>query len=140
MRDDDLAKRLVVKRNSNGRCTYDEEAKRQLVEACLVSGASVAKIAREHGINANLLHTWISLRRKERRGAMVACASTEREAITTAFVPVMTAPPLEISRELKLDITLDNGIQADLRSLSRDDVVVLLPILAALPCSVSTRR
>lgn len=139
MRDDDLAERLVVKRNSNGPCTYDEEAKRQLVEACLVSGASVAKIAREHGINANLLHTWISLYRKERRGAIVAGSPVEREALSTAFVPVMTTAP-ELSRELKLDITLDNGIQADLRCLSREDVLALLPVLATLPCSASTRR
>jgi len=139
MKDDRLVERLVVKRNSNGRCTYDEEAKRQLVGICVQPGASVARIARDHGINANLVHTWISLYRKERRAEIVAGSSVEREALSTAFVPVVTTP-LEISRELRLDITLDNGIQADLRSLSRDDVLAILPVLASLPCSTSTRR
>jgi hypothetical protein len=48
--------------------------------------------------------------------------------------------PAPARRELRLDITLDNGIQADLRGLNRDDVLALLPVLAGLPCSVSTRR
>ena len=139
MRNGDLRDRLVVKRNANGRCSYDEEAKRELVEVCLEPGASVARIAREHGINANLLHTWISVHRKERCGAMVSLAPVGQEALATAFVPVVTPPP-ETSRELKLDITLDNGIQADLRCLSRKDVLALLPVLASLPCSASTRR
>jgi transposase-like protein len=39
----------------NGRCRYDPEAKRELVEACLQPGISVARMALEHGINANLL-------------------------------------------------------------------------------------
>jgi len=139
MRDQELAERLVVKRNANGRCTYDEEAKRELVEACLQSGASIAKIARDHGVNANLLHTWISLDRKARGGAMVATSPLRQEALAAAFVPVVAKTP-ESSRELRLDITLDNGIQADLRCLSREDVLALLPMLASLPCSTSTRR
>jgi transposase-like protein len=59
MRDGDLASRLVVKRYAKGRCIYDEAAKRELFEACPAPGASVAKLAREHAVNANLLHTWL---------------------------------------------------------------------------------
>lgn len=33
------------------RCTADE--KRRIVEATLVAGASIARVAREHGVNAN---------------------------------------------------------------------------------------
>ena len=131
---------MVVKRSTNGRCTYDEEAKRELVEACLQPRASVAKIARDHGINSNLLHTWINLDRKSRGGAMVNRSSVEPEAPAAAFIPVVATPSPETLRELRLDITLDNGIQADLRCLSREDVLALLPALASLPCSASTRR
>ena len=58
------------------------------------------------------------------------------------FIPVITSPlpPAPEPRELRLDITLDNGTQADLRGLSRDDVLAILPVLADLPCSTSTRR
>jgi transposase len=137
MRDKELAERLVVKRNANGRCSYDEDAKRELVEACLQPGVSIAKLARDHGINANLLHAWISLHRKARGGAMVTTPMPPEAP--TAFVPVVTTTS-ESPRELRLDITLDNGIQADLRSLTGDDVLALLPVLASLSCSASIRR
>ena len=57
-----LSRTLVVGHRSNGRCRYDPEAKRELVEACLQPGVSVARIALEHGINANLLRKWIRQR------------------------------------------------------------------------------
>ena len=37
---------------------YDAQFKRDLIEQTLQPGASVAKIAREHGINANQLFKW----------------------------------------------------------------------------------
>ena len=42
---------------------HDNELKRHLVALCSEPGASVAAIAREHGINANMLFTW----RKQQR-------------------------------------------------------------------------
>ena len=40
------------------RCRYDTAFKRSIVEQTLAPGASVARIAREHGINANQLFKW----------------------------------------------------------------------------------
>ena len=40
------------------------EEKRRIVEETLVEGASVAKIARGHGLNANLVFNWRRLYRK----------------------------------------------------------------------------
>jgi transposase len=37
---------------------YSREFKRQIVEASLASGASIAAVALSHHINANLLHKW----------------------------------------------------------------------------------
>ncbi|WP_414143252.1 transposase [Burkholderia cepacia] len=54
----------VVRQNSDGRRRYDEKGKRALVEAALRPGVSVARLAQEHGINANLLCKWISKYRK----------------------------------------------------------------------------
>lgn len=145
MRDESVASRLVVKRFANGRCSYDEDAKRELIEACLQPGASVAKLAREHGVNANLVHTWISLYRKERNRSLLAAEAPPGNiaGVTSVFMPIVTTPAavsVPEVRDLRLDITLDNGVQADLRCLSRDDVLAILPVLASLPCSVSTRR
>jgi len=50
-----LSRSLIVGQRSDGRCRYDPEAKRALVETCLQPGISVARTALEHGINANLL-------------------------------------------------------------------------------------
>jgi len=44
------------------------EEKLKIVEKTLEPGASVAEVAREHGVNANQLFTW---RRKYRQGQMV---------------------------------------------------------------------
>ena len=143
VRDEKLARRLVVRRGAGGNCTYDEGAKRELVELCQRGTVSVAKVALTYSINPNLLHNWIGLYRKEGVGKLPAPSREASACAPTSFIPVVTAPtqqPAPAPRELRLDITLDNGIQADLRGLSRDDVLALLPVLAGLPCSVSTRR
>ena len=37
---------------------YSREFKRQVVQESFAAGASIARVAQSHGINANLLHTW----------------------------------------------------------------------------------
>jgi transposase len=51
-----LTVRLVGR---NGRRRFDQSSKDRLVAACLEPGASVSKLAREHGVNANLVWKWI---------------------------------------------------------------------------------
>ncbi|ARO32598.1 IS66 family insertion sequence transposase domain-containing protein (plasmid) [Rhizobium sp. NXC14] len=51
-----LAVRLVGR---NGRRRFDQSSKDRLFAACLEPGASVSKLAREHGVNANLVWKWI---------------------------------------------------------------------------------
>ena len=55
----DLARRLVVGRKRDGRSVYDAQAKRELILACRAPGVSMAKSARECGINANQLSAWV---------------------------------------------------------------------------------
>jgi transposase len=50
---------MVLRRKRNGRCVYDRAAKRSLVEAALQPGVSVARLALDHAVNANLLRKWI---------------------------------------------------------------------------------
>ena len=62
---------------------YDAEFKRDLVAKTLVRGASVSRLAREHGINANQLFKWrrqhllAEQSRKERAVEIYALASRE---------------------------------------------------------------
>ncbi|NIC39421.1 transposase [Halomonas desiderata] len=69
---------------------FTAEFKAMIVEACQQPGASVAGIALEHALNANLVHKWI---REARRSAPVSD--------TPAFIPVpltSTAAPVAPQR------------------------------------------
>jgi transposase len=62
---------------------YGEEIKARVLAECDAPGASVAKVAMSHGINANIVHRWRQLARQSR-------ASLPRPA--AEFVPVAIAP------------------------------------------------
>lgn len=74
-----LAVRLVGR---NGRRRFDQSSKDRLVAACLEPDASVSKLAREHGVNANLVWKWI---RKHTLAHPLSPSST------SAFIPVQIA-------------------------------------------------
>lgn len=135
VRDENLARRLVVRQGVDGHRTYDESAKRELIERCLGRGTSIAKMAQAYGVNANQLHNWIALYRKG-RGEPPAHEPVADGSAMSAFIPVVTAP-VEKSAGLRLAIRFGNGVQADLAELSREDVLAILPMLS---CSASIRR
>lgn len=64
---------------------YPPEFKAKLVAEAERPGASVAKVALAHGLNANMLHTW----RREVRGAYAAAAPARPEFVA---LPVATTP------------------------------------------------
>ncbi|KVZ37930.1 transposase [Burkholderia ubonensis] len=125
----------VVRQNSDGRRRYDEKDKRALVEAALRPGVSVARLAQEHGINANLLRKWISKYLLEREKGLVPASQHNdadgcdlppavevidgvaidlpgsRKRISTtappsAFVPVVSAPSLTSTTPPSASMTL----------------------------------
>lgn len=61
----DTSERIVVKREPRKRRAVAE--KRRIVEKTLEPGASVAKVARAHGVNANQVFAW---RRQYRQGLL----------------------------------------------------------------------
>lgn len=79
---------LVVGRRANGRNTYSKEGKRRLVEICLQPGISLAKVALQNGLNANLLRRWVSDSLKGRRSAVTGMPV----AGTGQFLPVFPIP------------------------------------------------
>ena len=86
---------LVVGRMRDGRCRYDPQVKQELVGQCMLPGVSVARMAMQHGVNANLLRAWISKRITKSQSSQ---AITVRRAVSEtatwdvqevpAFVPV----------------------------------------------------
>lgn len=128
-----LSRSLVVGQRSNGRCRYDPEAKRELVEACLRPGVSIARMALEHGINANLLRKWINQYR-ENSGSV----PPSTPATLSAFAPVLSmAMPKPV--QAAVNVALPNGVKLELQGVGLTDLFPLLNDLAALPCSASSR-
>jgi transposase len=76
-------------RRGGRRQRFTREQKRQIVEATLVPGASVARVAREVGVNANQVFAW---RRSYKQGLL-----EERDG-SVKLLPVCVAS--EISREV----------------------------------------
>lgn len=74
----------VVSVGIDGKRRFDRHTKRRLVEACLEPGASVAGLALQHGVNANLLRKWIKLHQQR-----LSEDSTQSSTAKSAFVPVV---------------------------------------------------
>jgi transposase len=82
---EDLKRRLVVGHKSDGRSAYDEKAKAELVALCRQPGASVSRLARECGVNANQVGRWLRERGHGRRQRPIASSVAPTPA---AFVAV----------------------------------------------------
>ena len=131
---------LVTGRKADGRRHYAPEAKRKLIEAALQPGVSVARLALEHGLNANMLRTWITRYNRERAAAAVSShPASMPSASTSAFVPVIPVGPKPFHSSSRLRARLPNGVEIDLSDASGDAVASLLQTLSALSCSNSTK-
>jgi len=80
----DIQRRLVAGRKRDGRSVYDQTAKAELVALCRQSGASVSRLARECGVNANQLSRWLREHTLRRTGVDVASTT----AVSSSFVAV----------------------------------------------------
>lgn len=125
-----LSRPLIVGHGRDGRCLYDPEAKRELVEVCLQPGISVAKVALEYGINANLLRKWMRQYRE------TGHPNPNSPLALPAFIPVQ---PLSEGKpaESVLTAELPNGVKFVVPSAALSDLPLILKALADLPCSVS---
>jgi transposase len=137
----ELARRLVVGRKNDGRAVYDETAKSELVAACARPGASVSRLARECGVNANQLSRWV--REHSQRGQRaVAVSPARREAFVA--LPIEAATPTASNdsstpARMWLHARLPNGVVFDLRELDPRHAGVVIEALGRMRCSVSTK-
>ena len=77
---------------------YSAAMKTQVMAECSEAGASVAKVAMAHGINANVVHRW---RQLAREGKVAAPAGTsEFIALPLAVAAAPVAPSADIRVEL----------------------------------------
>ena len=99
------------------------ETKRKLVEATLVPGASVARVARTNGVNTNQLFTWRRLYLAGRLG---------QAPPSTKLLPVTLQPPTSAAWSGEpgtIHIKLE---RAQIRTEGSADVVLLRTVLKLL--------
>ena len=127
-----LSRTLVVGHRRDGRCRYDPDAKRELVAVCLQPSISVAKVALEHGINANLLRKWIGVYREK------PSSTPNHSAGLPVFAPVIPLTTQTLAGT-SLSVALSNGVKLELSSVALSDLPLLLNTLAELPCFASNQ-
>jgi transposase len=76
---------------------FGAELKAQVLAECEAPGASVAKVAMAHGINANVVHRW---RQLAREGQATVAKPSE-------FVPVAIAAPAPVPVLIRRDIEVE---------------------------------
>lgn len=106
---------------SRKRRRYSRELKVQILAECDAPGASVARVAMSHGINANILHGWRKLARQ-----------TEPVIAQQEFMPVAVAPAAQAHPD-------DRVIELDLRR-GAVTIKLLWPMNAAAELAAFTRE
>jgi len=123
----------------NGRRRYDPASKQRLVEACLQPGVSLAGLALQHGVNANLLRKWVAKRQLQNGDGQPEA----RAPIAPAFIPVRAPSPsptrsaagaiavcaTERSYAGRLTASMPNGVTL---SLEGGDAQLLSAVIEAL--------
>lgn len=101
---------------------YSAAMKAQVVAACDQLGASVAKVAMAHGINANVVHRWRQLAREgkaapAKAGEFIALALTEAPGTTPASADIR----VELRRgQVTMTVTWPASAAADFAAWTRE--------------------
>jgi transposase-like protein len=140
---------LVVGHKRDGRCRYDPQLKQELIRQCMLPGVSVARMAMEHGINANLLRTWITKAQNSKAITVQRAVSETAAQDVQAFVPVQVQAGAAVATpakacgvasksaavSMRIHVQLPNGIAVDIGQARMDDLSGVMQMLCHLPCS-----
>lgn len=90
----------MTSEKADQRRVYSAELKAQVVAECGAPGASVARVAMSHGINANIVHRWRQLAREA--NSPIAAKTGQFLSLPLAVVaPGATSAPAGIRVELR---------------------------------------
>ena len=122
------AERVVLRRR------HSAELKTLVLQQCASPGASVAKVAMSHGVNANVVHGWRKLAR-EREGTALSPPGPALPAQTGAsmpqFLPVSMAQTTSPPAPVDIQIELRRGAAT---------MKITWPIAAAAECAAWMRE
>ena len=71
---------------------HDAELKARVVAECTAPDASVARVALEHGLNANLVHRWLRIAQGRERGRQAVQRVEQFIAVPMATAAVASPP------------------------------------------------
>ena len=109
---------------------YGAELKARIMAECEAPGASVARVAMAHGINANVVHRWRQLARE----GGVRRTQPSRTPVTSnapRFVPVVVSDTSTGAKSGEIQIELRRGATA---------LAIRWPVSAATECAVWLRE
>lgn len=89
--------------------TYARQFKAELVATCQQPGASIAAIALQHGMNANVLHRWLKEHERDGRHQLVGpdpLGASVAPSLTPAFIALKlpTERHEPIARDIKIEL------------------------------------
>ena len=119
----------LERENRPGRGPYRRRTlaeKLRIVEQCLKPGASVAGVALERQVNANLLRRWVKEAGAQALVASVIAASAPEPA--SSFMPLRISVPKDTARE-------ERPIRVHIRK-ARTRITIEWPASAAAACAV----
>lgn len=97
----------MTSEKADTRRRYSTMTKAQVVAQCAEAGASVAKIAMAHGINANVVHRWRNLARGG--DANVALKTGEFIALPLTMAPPPVPPTTSAPKVPDMQVELRRG-------------------------------
>jgi transposase len=128
----------------NGKRQFDPDWKERLIDAALEPRVSVARLALEHGVNANQLRNWVKLRRRRQKESASRVLPV---GAPPAFVPVVEVAPTArtpaicpvraSSARLRLKASLPNGVQLELANADAQALSAFIEVLGR--CDVPAR-
>ena len=120
--------------------TYSSQFKAELVAACLQTGASIAALALQHGMNTNVLHRWL---KEHRQGLHQLSAGHGGGAPVPppAFIPVTLESKAGVAAQSveQAGLNTPSQIRIDIQRANAN-VIVHWPVSAAGQCAQLLRE
>ncbi len=126
----------------DGRRRYEPASKERLIEACLRPGVSLAGLALQHGVNANLVRKWVARRRQLQHEVVPPGAGAAQLPGPGAFVRVepssgskapragsLTFQPAQTLAQPRLQATMPNGVTLSLDGCDPQLLTVMIDAL-----------
>jgi transposase len=109
-----MLKESEVSRYSTRRThrTYTPEFKAELVAVCQQPGASIAALAGEHAMNANVLHRWLNEHQRSgchQLAKPCVTSITGAPSLAPAFIALALPPVTPVHKEQEIKVELRKG-------------------------------